>query len=117
MSIISHREYNLFGVKNEDLNRFVEEIKTFLESGCGHCMHMHGYVINVYKDNIVCCGSFPIGVTVEIEGPEKQPIYDWDSKIYSKVIEICKRERIEHDEFKPPEMLYLSENGVPTSIV
>lgn len=117
MSIISRREFHFYGVKNEDLNMFVEEIKTFLRERCGHYLHIQGYVITVYKDNVVCCGSFPLGISVEIEGPKKQPICDWDSRISSKVVEICKREGIEHEEFKPPEMLYLSENGVPTPLV
>jgi len=100
MTLISHRECHLIGVKNEDLNRFVEEIKTFLEEG----KIPEGYVINVYKDAVACCGYLPIGVTVETEGPKKQPIEDLDLKIYSKIIEICEREDIEYHECTPLEV-------------
>lgn len=101
MALISHRECHLLGVKNEDLNRFVEEIKTFLEEE----QIPGGYIINVYKDAVVCCGFFPIGVAVEIQGPKKQPIEDLDLKIYAKIIEICEREDIEYHECKPLEVL------------
>jgi hypothetical protein len=117
MSVISHREYTLFGVDNGDLNRIVKEIKTFLDEGCLHCALMQDYIINIYKDNVVCCGHFPIGIIVEIEGPKKEPIDNWDSKIYSKIIEICIREGIKHDDFQSPEILYLSASGVPTPLV
>jgi hypothetical protein len=101
MAIISQRECHLINVKNEDLNRFVEEIKTFLESG----KIPENYAINVYKDAVACCGYFPLGVAVEIQGPKKQPIADLDMKIYSKIIEICEREGIEYHECTPLESL------------
>jgi len=87
MTRISHREWHLVGVKNVDLNRFVEEIKTLLEEK----KIPKYYTINVYKDAVACCGFFPIGVAVEIQGPKKQPIEDLDLRIYSKIIEICER--------------------------
>jgi hypothetical protein len=116
MSIISHREYILLGIENEDLSRFIDEIKTFLDEGCLRCALSQGYVINISKDNVTCCGHFPVGITVEIEGPKKEPIDNWDSKIQAKISEICTREGIKHDDFTPPDMLYLSETGVPTTI-
>lgn len=42
-----------------------------------------------------------MGVAIEIEGPNKQPIEDLDLKIYAKIIEICERENIEYHECKP----------------
>ncbi|MFQ6065438.1 MAG: hypothetical protein ACE5L6_08185 [Candidatus Bathyarchaeia archaeon] len=101
MTMISHRECHLVEVKNEDLNRFVEEIKAFLERE----KIPQDYTVNVYKDAVACCGYFPIGVFVEIQGPEKQPIEDLDLKIYAKIIEICEREGIEYHECKPLEVL------------
>ncbi len=100
MALISHRECHLIGVKNEDLNRFVEEIKTFLEEE----KMPEDYVINVYKDAVACCGYYPIGVAVEIQGPKKQLIEDMDLKMYSKIIEICEREGIEYHECNPLEV-------------
>ncbi len=105
MALISQRECHLIGVKNEDLNRFVEEIKTFLEKE----KIPEDYAINVYKDSVACCGYFPIGVSVEIEGPQEQPIEDLDFMIYSKIIEICEREDIEYHECEPLEIARLSE--------
>ena len=35
MTLISHRECHLVLAKNEDINRFVEEIKAFLEKEMG----------------------------------------------------------------------------------
>lgn len=101
MAFISRRECHLILSKNEEINRFVEEIKTHLEKG----KIPEDYVINVYKDAVTCCGYFPIGLFVEIQGPKKQPIIDLDLKIYAKIIEICEREGIEHHEVKPLEVL------------
>jgi hypothetical protein len=104
MAIISQRECHLINVKNEDLNRFVAEIKTFLESE----KIPENYIINVYKDAVACCGYFPLGVSVEIMGPKTQPIEDLDLKIYSKIIEICERERVEYHECTPLETLSIA---------
>jgi len=88
-------------VRDEDLNKFVEEMKTFLEEE----KVPEDYVINVYKDWVACCGYFPIGVVVEIQGPKKQPIEDLDLMIYAKIIEICERKSIEYHECRPLEVL------------
>jgi hypothetical protein len=103
MTVISRRECHLVGVKNEDLNRLIEEVKTYLEEG----EIPEGYVINVYKEAVACCGYLPIGLSVEIRGPKKGPIEDLDLKIYAKIIEICEREGIEHHEVKPLEVLHV----------
>lgn len=101
MTMISHRECHLLEVRNDDLNRFVEKIKTFLEKE----EIPENYTINVYKDAVACCGYFPIGVFVEIQGPERQPIEDLDLKIYAKIIEICETEGIDFHECRPLEVL------------
>lgn len=93
MSLITHRVCHI-GVDNEKLNRFVDEIKSFLvETGIPET-----YNINVYKDQVVCCGHFPIGVAFEIKGPKMQSIKDLDEKILGKIKEICEREHIEYYE-------------------
>ncbi len=101
MTLISHRECHIVGIRNDDLNRFVEEVKTFLKKE----RIPEDYAINVYKDAVACCGYFPIGVSVEVEGPEKQPIEGLDLMIYAKIIEVCEREGFEHHECKPLEVL------------
>ncbi len=101
MSLISHRECHLVDVKNEELNRFVDELKTFLQKK----ELPEDYVIEVYKDAVACCGYFPTGVSVEIKGPRKQSIEGLDIMIYSKILEICEREGIEYHECKPLEVL------------
>ncbi len=101
MPLISHRECHLVTLKNEELNKFVEEIDNFLkEKGIPE-----DYTIKVFKDAVGCCGYMPIGVTVEIDGPENQPIKNLDMMIYSKIIEICERENIEYHECKPMEVI------------
>ncbi len=101
MSVISHRVCHIAGVKDEDLNRIVEEIKSFLaETGIPETCK-----VNVYKDQVTCCGHFPIGVAVEIEGPKEQPIKNLDEKILGKIKEICGREHIKHHECLPIEIL------------
>lgn len=94
MSLITHRSCHIIGVNDEKLNRFVDEIKTFLaETGIPKT-----YRINVYKDQVTCCGHFPIGVAFEIEGPKMRPIKDIDGKIMRKIEEICGREHVEYHE-------------------
>lgn len=97
MSRISRRECFIPGVKNEDLNVIVHEIQNFLKEE----KIPEGYAINVYKDAVACCGLFPLGVAIEIEGLEEKPIRDMDLKIYAKIIEICERRGIECHECKP----------------
>ncbi len=101
MALISRRECHLVEVKNEDLNRFVDEIQAYLKEK----QVPSELKINVYKDAVACCGYFPTGVTIEIEGPANNPISEMDSMIYAKIIEICERERIEYHECKPLETL------------
>lgn len=103
MTLISHRECHLIELKNpQDIDEVVEEIKTFLKEE----ENPEGYTIDVYKDAAACCGYFPIGVAIEIEGAEKQPIENLDVKIYSKIIEICEREGIEHHKCEPLEVVH-----------
>lgn len=98
--MISHRACYI-GVKNEDLNKIVKEIKAFLaEAGIPDT-----YTVNVYKDQVTCCGHFPIGVAVEIQGPKEQPIKNLDEKIVGKIQEICGRERVKYHECTPIEIL------------
>lgn len=99
--MISQRKCHLIGLDNENINTFVSEIKYFLENE----RIPTDYVVNVYKDAVTCCGYFPIGVTVEIEGPEKDRIRDLDLRIYAKIIEICERKSIEHHECTPLEII------------
>jgi hypothetical protein len=88
-------------VKDEDLNRIVEEIESFL----AQAKIPETYTVNVYKDQVTCCGHIPIGVVIEIEGPKEQPIKDLHEKIYGKIKEICGRERVEYHECSPVETL------------
>ncbi len=101
MTVISRRECHLPLVKNEDLNRFVKEIASFLEEE----KLPEGYTADVYKDQVVCCGCFLIGLAVEIEGANRQIIRDIDLKVYAKVLEVCERESVEYHEVSPPEVL------------
>lgn len=101
MSLISHRACHIVGVKDEDLDRFVKEIKSFL----AEAEIPETYTVNVYKDQVTCCGYFPIGVAVEIQGPKEQPIKNLDEKILGKIKEICGRDHVQYHECSPLEIL------------
>ena len=94
MSLITRRVCHIIEASDEKLNQFVEEIKSFLlEIGIPET-----YSINVYKDQVTCCGYFPVGVAFEIEGPKMQLIKDLDKKILEKIKELCEREHTEYHE-------------------
>lgn len=101
MFMISHRACHMVGVKDEDLDRFVNEIRSFLVEA----KIPETYTVNVYKDQVTCCGHMPIGVAVEIEGPKEQPIKNLDEKILGKINKICGREHIKYHECSPIEIL------------
>ncbi len=107
-SIISHRACHIIGVRDEDIDRFVKEIKSYLIE----TKIPETYAVNVYKDQVTCCGHMPIGVAVEIEGPKEQPIKNLDEKILGKIKEICGRERIQYHECSPLEILQNIEGTV-----
>ncbi len=100
MSLISHRACYI-GARNEDLDKIVQELKTFLaEAGIPET-----YSVNVYKDQVTCCGHFPFGIAIEIQGPKEQPIKSLDEKIVGKIKEICGREHVKDHECTPIEIL------------
>jgi hypothetical protein len=103
LALISRRECLLIGLKDKDINWFVDEIRSFLEKE----KIPRDCAVNVFKDWAGCCGYLPLGVAIEIEGPNRHAIRDLDLKIYSKIIEICERERIEHHECEPLQVLPL----------
>lgn len=102
MSITSYRECRFIRIKDEYVLKFIEKVKSFLvkEKIPEECK------INIYKDQVICCGNFGgvVLVNVEIEGSKEQPVKDLDQKIYSKLIEICEREDIEYDPCMPSEI-------------
>ncbi|MFX0203983.1 MAG: hypothetical protein ACFFCW_48415 [Candidatus Hodarchaeota archaeon] len=87
------RSCHLTDLESEDLDRIVDEIKSFAEAAMPEA-----YTANVYKDHVTCSGDLPIGITIEIEGPNEQTIKRLDEKLYAKIIEICEREGIESHE-------------------
>jgi hypothetical protein len=101
MTLISHREHQLLGSKNEEINSLLEEIKAFLEE----ITVPEDCKIDVFKDAVGCCGYFPLGIAVEIEGPSKRTIEDLDLRICSKIIEIFEREGIDYHGSSPLELL------------
>jgi hypothetical protein len=107
MGLISRREYHIIGVNNNDLNRYVSEIKTYFNER----KTPDDYIIKVYKDAVACCGYYPLGFFVEIEGPEKQSIEDIDLRAFAKIMEICQRDRIEYHEVNPMEILNVNNEG------
>jgi hypothetical protein len=94
MFLIKSTACYMFGLNDEMLKRYIDEIKSFLvETGVPET-----YAVNVYKDRVTCCGNFLFGVAFEIKGPKIQLIKDLDKRIIGKIKEICKRESIECEE-------------------
>ncbi len=101
MELISYRSCYMLGVDDKALDSFIDEIKSFL-----HAVNVpEDYRVNVYKDEVTCCGHYPIGVAIEIEGPKGQQIKAIDEKVLEKVHEICGREHIVQHECSPAELL------------
>ncbi|MCS7096169.1 MAG: hypothetical protein N3F10_05185 [Candidatus Bathyarchaeota archaeon] len=97
MSRISRRECLIMGLKSEEIDLVVDDLKAFLKEE----RLPEGYVVSVRKDFVACCGIFPLGIIVEIEGLDGGVIEDLDQRLYAKIIEICERRGIEHHKCEP----------------
>ncbi|MEM2910889.1 MAG: hypothetical protein QW146_00095 [Candidatus Bathyarchaeia archaeon] len=97
MSRISRRECLITGLKSEEIDLVIGDLKAFLKEE----RLPEGYTVSVYKDSVACCGTFPVGIAVEIEGFEKHVIEDLDRRLYAKIIEICEQRGIEHHKCEP----------------
>lgn len=94
MFLIKGTACSAFGLSDETLDRFVDEVRSFLaETGIPET-----YAVNVYKDRVTCCGNFLFGVAFEVKGPKMQQLKDLDKRIVGKIKEICRRESVECDE-------------------
>jgi hypothetical protein len=91
---IGRREFSLLNSNPDEIDGFVDEVKTFV---VGKDIPQD-YNVDVYKDQVTCCGIFTFGVAFEYEGPKAGVIKDLDTMLYSKVIEICERQAIEFHE-------------------
>ena len=105
---MSHRVCNIVGINDEKLDRLIKEVQSFMAEEKIPEM----YTVNVYKDQVTCCGHIPIGMAIEIEGPKMQQIKKLDEKIYGKINEICGREKIDHPEFSPIDIIQRIEGSV-----
>ncbi|MEM3145739.1 MAG: hypothetical protein QW332_07165 [Thermoproteota archaeon] len=75
----------------------VDDLKAFLSEE----RLPEGYIVNVYKDFVSCCGVLPLGIVVEIEGDDERIIEDLDRRLYAKIIEICERRGIDSHKCEP----------------
>ena len=98
--MLLRREFNL-DLKYEELDEFFNEIKSSLANENIPKDH----IVSVYKDQVVCCGIFPMGVAIEIEGSEDKLLKELDMMMYSKVLELCEQKNIEYHESQPLEVL------------
>lgn len=101
MSQVSRRECLITGLKSEEIDLVVNDLKAFLKEE----RLPEGYAASVYKDSVSCCGIFPLGIAIEIEGPEKHEIENLDKRLYAKILEICERRGIEHHKCEPVKII------------
>jgi len=94
---VSRRECLITGLKSEEIELVVDDLKAFL----GEERLPEGYIVNVYKDFVSCCGVLPLGIVVEIEGDDERIIEDLDRRLYAKIIEICERRGIDSHKCEP----------------
>jgi hypothetical protein len=97
---IARREFQL-DLTFKELDEFVHEIQSSLKDD----RFPENYTVNILKDQIACCGVYPMGLAFEIEGPDKQGIENVDIQLYSKFIENCERKHIEYHESQPLDIL------------
>lgn len=83
----SRRDFPLIGLKSEDIDQLVEEIKACLARE----ETPEGQRVKVYKYSVSCCAFVPMGISVEIEGCNEQVVRDLDIRIYTKVMEIFEK--------------------------
>lgn len=99
--LMGRREFSLLDLDYNQLDTFVKEVKAYtLNKELPQDSKIH-----VYKDQIACCGVFPLGIIIEIEGSLENTIKDLDLMIYSKVIEICERDSIDYHQCQSLELL------------
>ena len=94
---VSRRECLITGLKSEEIELVVDDLKAFL----GEERLPEGYIVNVYKDFVSCCGVLPLEIVVEIEGDDERIIEDLDRRLYAKIIEICERRGIDSHKCEP----------------
>lgn len=95
MGAMSRRECHLYESSNDEITNCLEELRLFLKKRVPE-----GYTVDVFKDEVVCCGYMSLGIVVEITGLERQLIEKLDSMICSRIVKICEREKISSYEFE-----------------
>lgn len=94
---IGRREFSLLDLTYDQLDSFVKEVNSF----SANAALLEDYKITVNKDQVVCCGIMPIGISIDIEGPLKSGIKDLDVMMYAKILEICERDNISFHDSMP----------------
>jgi hypothetical protein len=90
--LIGRREFHTMDLTYDELDDLFKEVKSFTSKK----EVLEVSKIDVYKDQIACCGIFPLGIIVEIECHNEKTIHALDLMMYSKIIEICERENIDY---------------------
>lgn len=98
---ISRRELLITGLNSEQIDVLIDGLKNFLKEET----LPDGYIVNVHREDVACCGVFPLGVTIEIEGVDEHVIEHLDRKLCAKIIEICEQRGIEHHKCEPIRMV------------
>jgi hypothetical protein len=98
---IGRRDFGLLDLNYDQLDAFVKEVHAFST----RLNISEDSKITVNKDQVVCCGIFPIGISIDIEAPTKSAIKELDVMMYAKVLEICERDDISFHDSEPLKIL------------
>jgi hypothetical protein len=98
---IGRRDFSLLDLNYDQLDTFVKEVDSFSTQ----LSISEDAKIAVSKDQVGCCGIFPIGISIDIEAPTKSAIKELDVMMYAKVLEICERDNISFHDSEPLKIL------------
>jgi hypothetical protein len=99
--LVSRREFHLGDFNYDQITDFVNKLRDYLST-----MQIPSrYSINIEKDIVACCGIFPLGAIIDIEGDNELIIRDLDFQLYAKMIELCEHDDINIHETQPLEIL------------
>jgi hypothetical protein len=92
--LIGRREFSLLNSEYEEITDIEDEMRKYIDTN----QIPLDCKVNVYRDQVTCCGIFTMGIAFEYECPDENILKELDLMIYSKILEICERQNIVHHE-------------------